>query len=135
MTRGLKSTAFSQNQGEERLRCRAFGHHQSCTQPSDIPPLPAPRSPARVLYQNCHAGLEQRPSIGFPSRIHTYSVRCQVHVSMEQNVQPASSKADRPCRGRKQTFLHSLKLRQVCGFTSELLLSYTRGQEVGVQPT
>lgn len=78
--------------------------------------------------------LEQRPSIAFPSRIHTYSVRCQAHVSTEQTVQLASSKADRLCRGRKQTFLHSLKLRPVCGFTSELLPSYTQGQEVAGCP-
>ena len=72
--------------------------------------------------------LQERPSGIFPNRGHTYPVRCQVHISIVQNVQLASSKAYKLCRERKLT--------RARGFPSEPLLSssVTTRPESGWKP-
>lgn len=82
---------------------RALEQYQSSNEPPYIYPL---RRPAWVLCKNCHPYKADMLK-HFPKyeSIHTYPVRCQVHVSIVWNAQLASSKAYKLCRGRKPTFI------------------------------
>lgn len=96
----------------------AVGQYQSSNETLCVPPQ---GDWDGFCVRTAIPGTPRSPSSIFPSRAHTYPARCQVHISIVQNVQRASSKAYKLCRGRKLTFISKTERAQ--GSTSEPLLS------------